>query len=217
MNTEITTNNMIKQQLRTGGVLNDKILNLYADLPRHEFVPQKYQDFAYSDMQIPLANQQVMLTPLEEATILQALELSGKETVLEIGTGSGFFTALLSKLAKKVISVDYFAEFTNSAATKLKKHNCTNVELVTADAINGYVDKAPYEVIVYTGALTGLTELQKLQVLPGGKLFAFVGENPVICAKLFNIDNNDNWNEKLLFSTDIPMLINKLAKEEFIF
>jgi len=217
MNKEITTNNMIKQQLRTGSVLNEKIIDLYVNIPRDEFVPSKYQNFAYSDMQIPLPNQQVMLTPLEEATILQELELTGKETVLEIGTGSGFFTALLSKLAKKVISIDYFQEFTSSAKIKLDKQNCTNVELITADAINGYVEKAPYEVVIYTGAVKALTDLQKLQVLPGGKLFAFIGEKPVIEAKLFKIDSNDNWTEKLLFSTDIPLLINKLAKEPFIF
>ncbi len=217
MNKEIITNNMIKQQLRTGNVLNEKILDLYVNIPRHEFVPKKYQDFAYSDMQIPLANQQVMLTPLEEATILQELNLSGKETVLEIGTGSGFFTALLSKLAKNVISVDYFPEFTISASSKLNQYECSNVELITTDGVNGHVEKAPYDVVVYTGALKSLTELQKLQVLPGGKLFAFIGESPVIHAKLFNIDHNDNWNEKLLYSTDIPMLINKLAKEPFIF
>lgn len=217
MNIEITTNNMIKQQLRTGSVLNEKIIDLYLNIPRDEFVPSKYKEFAYSDMQIPLAHQQTMLTPLEEATILQELELTGKETVLEIGTGSGFFTALLSKLAKKVISVDYFEEFTNSAKAKLDKHNCTNVELITADAVNGYVEKAPYDIIVYTGAVKSLTDLQKLQVLPGGKLFVFIGENPIIHAKLFNIDSNDNWTEKLLYSTDIPMLINKLDKEHFVF
>lgn len=217
MNTETIMNNMIKQQLRTGSVLNEKILDLYLNIPRHEFVPNKYQEFAYSDMQIHLDNQQVMLTPLEEATILQELELTGQETVLEIGTGSGFFTALLSKLAKKVISVDYFSEFTTSAAIKLKKHNCDNVELITADGINGYVEKAPYDVVIYTGAIKNLTKLQKLQTIPGGKLFTFIGESPLIQAKLFNIDKNDNWSEKLLFTTDVPMLINKFAKEEFIF
>lgn len=217
MNKEITTNNMIKQQLRTGSVLNEKIIDLYVNIPRDEFVPAKYQNFAYSDMHIPLAHQQIMLTPLEEATILQELELTGKETILEIGTGSGFFTALLSKLAKKVISVDYFEEFTNGAKIKLDKHNCNNVELITTDGINGYVAQAPYDVIVYTCAVNSLTTLQKLQVLPGGKLFAFIGEHPIIHAKLFNIDSNDNWTEKLLYSTDIPMLINKLAKEPFIF
>ena len=213
----ITTINMIKQQLRTGSVLEEKILDLYVNIPRHEFVPKAHQDFAYSDMQIPLAHDQVMLTPLEEATILQELNLNGNEVVLEIGTGSGFFTALLSKLAKNVISVDYFEEFTHNAKSKLAQFNCDNVELITADASNGYVEQAPYDVIVYTGAIKSLSDLQKLQLLPGGKLFAIVGEHPVMQCKLYTLDHKENWSEKLLFSTDIPKLIDKLAKESFVF
>lgn len=213
----ITTINMIKQQLRTGSVLNETILDLYINIPRHEFVPETHKDFAYSDMQIPLAHDQVMLTPLEEATILQELALTGDEVVLEIGTGSGFFTALLSKLAKNVISVDYFEDFTHNAKSKLAQFNCKNVELITADASNGYVEQAPYDVIVYTGAIKSLSDLQRLQLLPGGKLFAITGSHPVMQGKLYTLDHNENWSEKLLFSTDIPTLINKLAKESFVF
>lgn len=208
---------MIKQQLRTGAVIDENILDLYVKIPRHKFVPQGYQDFAYSDMHIPLGNDQLMLTPLEESTILQEIALTGQETVLEIGTGSGFFTALLSKLAKKVISVDYFDEFTHNAKQKLAEFNCNNVELITADASNGFVDQAPYDVIIYTGAIKELSELQKLQLLPGGQLFTIIGEHPVMQGKLFTLDHQENWQSKLLFSTDIPMLINKLAKQEFVF
>ena len=104
--------NMIKQQLRTGNVLNESILALYEKFPRENFVPSLYSSMAYSDMQVPLAHGQCMMTPLEEGLILQALALKGHETVLEVGTGTGFFTALLSQLCKKVISVDYFSEFT---------------------------------------------------------------------------------------------------------
>lgn len=208
---------MIKQQLRTGSVLDETILDLYVNIPRHEFVPEIHQDFAYADLQIPLAHNQVMLTPLEEATILQELKLSGNEVVLEVGTGSGFFTALLSKLARSVISVDYFEDFTHNAKSKLAQFNCENVELITADANNGYVEQAPYDVIVYTGAINRLSDLQKLQLLPGGKLFAILGEHPVMQGKLYTLDHHENWSEKLLFSTDIPVLINKFSKESFVF
>lgn len=119
--------NMVKQQLRTGDVLNESILNLYDVVPRHEFVPEQYSHFAYSDMQIPLNHGQCMLTPLEEGTILQALNLKGHETVLEVGTGTGFFTALLSKLCKKVLSVDYYSDFTNTASHHLKNINATTL------------------------------------------------------------------------------------------
>ena len=108
MNKILSQTNMIKQQLRTGNIFDKKILDLYQSLPRDEYTPLSYRKFAYSDMQIPIAQQQSMLTPLEEAAILQALQLQGHETILEIGTGTGFFSSLLSNFAKRVISVDCF-------------------------------------------------------------------------------------------------------------
>src|SRR3989338_4492633 len=171
---------MVKQQLRTGDVLNESILNLYDVIPRHEFVPEHLAHFAYSDMQIPLAHCQRMLTPLEEGKILQGLELHGTETVLEVGTGSGFFTAMLSKLCKKVISIDYYSDFTLSAARKLEAHHCDNVELFTGDGCRGWLEKAPYDIVVYTGAIEKLTKTHKLQILPGGKLFAIEGTSPAM-------------------------------------
>lgn len=113
--------NMIKQQLRTGDVLNESILDLFETIPRDNFVPASMQQFAYADMQIPLAHDQQMLTPLEEGQILQALALQGHETVLEVGTGTGYLTVLLSKLAKQVISIDYFPKFTEEAEKKTQR------------------------------------------------------------------------------------------------
>lgn len=209
--------NMVKQQLRTGDVLNENILNLYDQIPRHEFVPKEYSPFAYSDMQIPLAFGQRMLTPLEEGIILQSLELTGKENVLEVGTGTGFLTAMLSKLSKSVLSVDYFPEFTNNAQHKLNKHNCDNVTLVTGDACNGWLEKAPYDVIVFTGAIEKITKTHLLQVLPGGKLVAIVGKSPVMHTRLYTLSKNEIWQETLLFETLIPELINQLKPKEFVF
>lgn len=209
--------NMVKQQLRTGDVLNESILNLYDLVPRHEFVPEKYAHFAYSDMQIPLGHRQRMLTPLEEGTILQALKLKGTETILVVGTGSGFFTALVSKLCKKVISVDYYSEFTTNAARKLRAYGCDNVELITGDASQGWLENAPYDVVIFTGAVEKLNETHLLQVLPGGKLIAIEGNSPIMQARLYQLDHQENWSETLLFETDIPLLINKLKSKEFVF
>jgi protein-L-isoaspartate(D-aspartate) O-methyltransferase len=208
---------MVKQQLRTGNVLDDKVLSLYDSIPRHEFVPPVYQTLAYSDMQIPLIQGQFMMTPLEEATILQALDLDGHETVLEIGTGTGFFTALLSRLAKQVISIDYFQEFTDYAQAKLDRHGCTNVELITADACRGWLDKAPYDAVVFTGAIEELKETQRLQVVPGGKLFVITGKAPVMQGQLHRLDHDDTWHGSLLFETNLPPLIDKSKSEKFIF
>lgn len=208
---------MVKQQLRTGDVLDDRILDLYDLIPRTEFVPALFTHFAYSDMQIPLPNGQRMLTPLEEGLILQHLNLSGHETVLEVGTGTGFFTALLSKLCKKVISIDYFAEFTKSAAHHLEKHKCTNVELITGDGCLGWLEKAPYDVMVFTGSVERLTETHLLQIVPGGKLVAIEGTSPVMQARLYTLDHQEVWSDTILFETDIPPLVDKLKPKEFVF
>lgn len=217
MSIESACTNMIKQQLRTNDVLDEKILNLYRDIARHEFVPQQYESFAYSDMQIPLAHNQCMMTPVEEGRLLQALALTGNETVLEVGTGTGFLTALLSRLAKKVISIDYYAEFTAAAAKKLAAHECNNVELITGNACLGWLEKAPYDVIVFSGSLQTLSETHFLQVLAGGKLFAIVGEAPCMQAELHSLDHNEVWQKSLVYETSIPPLVDQLTTKVFTF
>jgi len=208
---------MVKQQLRTGDVLNEDILTLYETMPRHEFVSPEYADFAYSDMQIPLPHGQRMLTPLEEGQILQNTGITSEEVVLEIGTGSGFFTALLSRQCKKVISIDYFADFTEKAQIKLAEHQCENVELYTGDACRGWLEMAPYNIIIFTGAIEELTETHKLQLLPGGRLFAIIGTGHAMQGQLHQLDHNGNWTKSILFETEIPPLIDKLKPKEFKF
>lgn len=217
MNNHKSRINMITQQLRTNGVLDEQILELYTQLPRHEFVPKQLAHFAYSDMQIPLAHSQKMLTPLEEGAILQALDLKGHETVLEIGTGTGFFTALLSQLASQVISIDYYADFTLHAAQKLETYQCNNVTLITDDGARGWLDAAPYDVVVFTGALEQITETHKLQIVPGGKLFTIVGQSPIMQARMYQLNHNGLWQERMLFETEIPQLLNQIKPIEFVF
>ena len=217
MNKILAQINMVKQQLRTNGINSEKVLNLYHDIPRSDFVPQAYQAFAYTDMQIPLSHHQRMLTPLEEAQILQALQLEGHETVLEIGTGTGFFTTLLSHLAKYIITVDYFSEFTQQAQKSCQAHGRNNIEFVTDDAHNGWVHKAPYDVIVLTGAISKVTDMLKLQLSIGGKLFAITGKHPVVTGYLYRLDHQNSWSKTLVFETDIPMLIDKTQHSSFVF
>lgn len=217
MSSQSTRINMIKQQLRTGDVLDENILSLYSEIPRDAFVPEQFSHFAYSDMQIELSNQQRTMTPLEEGKLLQSLSLSGNETVLEVGTGTGFLTALLSRLCKQVISIDYFADFTTSARPKLIEYQCNNVELLTGDACSGWVDKAPYDVMIFTGTLESLNETHRLQLLPGGKLFAIVGKDPVMQAQLHSLDHNGSWQMDVIFETNLPPLIDKLKPNDFVF
>src|SRR3990167_1705200 len=168
--------NMIKQQLRANNVHQQVILDLFDHIPRHEFVPPKMRDFAYSDMRIPLAHGQEMMTPEEEGRLLQALHLYGHETILEIGTGSGYLTALLDRKSKKIISVDYFESFTQEAQCKINALGYSNIEFITGDGSQGWLEKAPYHVVIITGAIPQITETIRLQLIPGGKLFAIIGK-----------------------------------------
>lgn len=217
MSHEIARTNMIKQQLRTGNVLDERVLSLYENVHRDQFVPSAMTSFAYSDMQIPLAHEQCMMTPLEEALLLESLDLQGHEIVLEIGTGAGFLTTLLSRLSKKVISVDYYSDFTLSARRKLAEHNCSNVELFTGDALQGWLDLAPYDAIVFTGGLTSLNELQRLQLAPGGRIFAILGKKPIMQAQLLHLDHQGQWTTRIIFETCLPPLIDALKQPEFDF
>ncbi|HBI22302.1 MAG TPA: protein-L-isoaspartate O-methyltransferase [Legionella sp.] len=217
MSHEVARVNMKKQQLRTGNVFYEPVLALFDTFPREEFVPFAFKSFAYSDMQIPLPHEQCMMTPLEEALLLQSLALQGHEVVLEVGTGTGFLTAMLSRMCKKVVSVDYYADFTAMARRRLDQYQCTNVELLTGDASSGWLDKAPYDVIVFTGAFDALNKTQRLQILPGGKLFAIIGKASVMQAQLHTFDHSGQWHEQFVFETRLPPLIDALKPHPFVF
>lgn len=209
--------NMITQQLRTGDVLNENILSLFETLARDAFVPAGYQAFAWSDMHIPLAGGECMMTPLEEGLLMQALQLEGHETVLEVGTGTGFLTAMLSRQSASVLSVDCNPEFTRDARKRLAEHGCDNVELITGDACRGWMAKAPYDVVVFTGALEALTESHFLQVVPGGRLFAIIGNETIQQARLFSLSHDEKWRERIVFETCLPALKDNLKKPRFDF
>ena len=217
MSYEVARVNMKKQQLRTGNVFSEAVLARFDAIAREDFVPFAFKSLAYSDMQIPLPHEQCMMTPLEEALLLQALALQGHEVVLEVGTGTGFLTAMLSQMCKKVVSVDYYADFTAMARRRLDQYQCTNVELFTGDGANGWLDRAPYDVMVFTGASDALNKTQRLQILPGGKLFAIIGKGPVMQAQLHTLDHSGKWHEQFVFETCLPPLIDSLKPHPFVF
>ncbi len=217
MNHHTACINMIKQQLRTGDVLDDDILQLFKRIPREAFVPQKYQNFAYSDMQIELAHDQRMFTPLEEALILQALQLKKTERVLEVGTGTGFLTALMSQLAKSVVSIDYYQDFTLTAQKQLDQYQCNNAMLHTAEASQGWMTEAPFDVIVMSCAIPELTKTLRLQLAPGGRIFAIMGQAPVMQGMLYHLDHQERWHERLLFETAVPSIITNHVVHDFVF
>ena len=209
--------NMQNQQLKTCGIYDGSILELLSRVPREHFVPEKYREMAFADYRIPLRHQQTMMTPLEEALILQALGIQKHHTVLEVGTGSGYFTALLASQAKHVFSLEYHADLTASAQKKLAQHHINNVTLITGDGIHGYLDKAPYDIIVLTGAIETVDKCFHPQLMQEGKLFAIVGTSSAMEACLLTLDAKGQWTSEKLFETNITPLVNRFKKDSFQF
>lgn len=208
--------NMIEQQIRPWDVLDQRTLDLIASVPREQFVPQDYRKLAFADINIPLAQGQVMMSPKVEARLLQALRLNPNDSVLEIGTGSGYLTALLAKSAKHVDSVDIFPEFIQTAAVKLKALNINNVTLQVGDAINGWNKDVDYDVIVLTGSVPVLKSHFQDQLIEGGCLFAIIGEEPMMQAQLITRINQTKTNRELLFETVLPPLLGAASSQRFV-
>lgn len=216
MNTDLARFNMIEQQIRTWEVLDPVVLDLLQEVPRERFVPVNYRGLAFADLEIPIGHGQSMLSPKLEARMLQALDVQKTDTVLEVGTGSGYMTALLAKLAKHVTSVDIDGSFTASTLHKLQQQGIFNVKLETGDAANGW-GAAQYDVIIFTGSLPLLPEDAMKQLKPGGRLLAIIGEAPTMEAVLVTCDTPETFRRTTLFETCIPELSNARQPERFSF
>ncbi|WP_455200193.1 protein-L-isoaspartate O-methyltransferase family protein [Kaarinaea lacus] len=209
--------NMIEQQIRPAEVLDATVLNIISEIPREYFVPSEYRQLAYSDTNITLANGQVMMSPIQEARLLQALNIQPTDEILEIGTGSGYLTALLAKLGKQVTSIEIDQQLSSDAAQKLRQHDITNVTLEVGDASRGWSQKAPYDVIAVTGSLPIMCDDLKQQLKKGGKLFVIVGSDPAMSATLITRVDENQWSEEILFETVIPPLDNAEKPSQFVF
>ena len=216
LNIEQARFNMIEQQIRPWDVLDQRVLDTLARIPREEFVPQRYRNLAFADIAIPLGHEQVMMHPNVEGRVLQALQIQPQDRVLEIGTGSGYLTACLAQLGNQVLSVDIIAQFTETAAQRLRDHGVHNVQLQTGDAAQDWGHES-YDVIVLTGSLPELPSswLQRLAV--GGRLFVIVGTEPIMEAGLVVRSSEQEWLSESLFETAIPPLLNSMKTVEFNF
>lgn len=217
MNVDQARFNMIEQQIRTWDVLDEQVLALLNQVPREQFVPETERSLAFADVSIPLANGQVMMQPKMEARMLQALSVKPTDTALEIGTGSGYVTALLAKLAKHVYSVDIFADFTAAAQTKLERAGIRNVALETGNAAEGWPQHGPYDVIAVTGSCPQLPESYQHLLKPNGRLFVVVGEDPAMEALLFTRAGEGAWSRESLFETSLPPLLHLQPLRRFVF
>ena len=209
--------NMIEQQIRTWEVLDQRVLELLHRVHREDFVPAQYRTLAFADMGIPLGHGEHMLQPKIEARMLQELALSPADRVLEVGTGSGYMTALLASFAAHVYSVDIHEDFTRSAAERLARNGINNVTLVTGDASKGWDKHAPYDAIVLTGSVPVLPPVFKASLRTGGRLLVVVGEPPVMEAQLITAVDAGAYNVATLFETCIAPLKNAVGPEKFVF
>lgn len=212
--------NMLKQQCRTWGIVNPDILTLLIRLSREPFVPERYRQLAFSEALIPLGHGQTMLTPREEAKIIDSLAVQSTERVFEIGTGSGYLTALLASLAKQVETIDIFEDFTHSAEKKLYAHQFYNVIFKTGDGLSALQHhKTQFDIIVFTGALPALPKHFLSHLTLGGRLFAFIGKSPAVQATWVKRTTQDCFETAVLFDTDIKHLLHyqDYFPEKFIF
>lgn len=209
--------NMIEQQIRPWEVLDERVLQLLGEMHRDEYVPAAYRRLAYADISIPLGHDQVMMAPKIEARLLQALDVRPTDDVFEVGTGSGYLTALLASLGHHLRSVDILPDFIDQARASLERQGIKNVDLETRDAAGGVDDRGPYDVIAVTGSLPVLPEAFRTALRPGGRLFAVVGESPVMEALLITRVGQQEWITESLFETELPSLINAPQPRRFVF
>jgi protein-L-isoaspartate(D-aspartate) O-methyltransferase len=208
MNFERARYNMVEQQIRTWEVLDARVLEILESIQREDFVPVRYRKLAFADLNIPLADDQVMMKPVVEGRMLQSLQLRPDETVLEIGTGSGFITACLARLARHVVSVEISEGLAKTAARTLREQEVENIELFTGDVMNGWQPEQAHDVVVVTGSVKEIPEHFRGWVNPGGRLFIVDGDSPAMNAGLLSRLNTSEWREESLFETDLPRLIN---------
>jgi protein-L-isoaspartate(D-aspartate) O-methyltransferase len=197
-------NTMVEQQVRPWEVLDPRVLEALAAIPREQFVPAAYKTLAYADLPLPLAHGEMMMKPVVEGRLLQALGLGAGDEVLEIGTGSGYLTAVLARLAREVVSLDLLEDFSRTARARLDGMGIGNVRLETADALS-WAPTRKFDAIAVTGAVATIPEDFRQWLKPGGRLFVVHGASPVQSAVRGTL-RGDQLHLEGLFETDIPYL-----------
>ncbi len=214
--------NMVDYQIRCCKVLEPSILDLIETMPRENFVPENVRSLAYMEGHVPLPCNQEMLTPLQEASILQHLMLDGSERVLEIGTGTGFLTAMLAIEAKAIISCESHSALAEQAIENLEAHGISNAKVIQinamdADAMAAQADMAEaFDAIVLTAAVKEIPAHLESLLKDGGQIMAFVGQNPVV-SLIHKHKVGRVWQESSIFETLLLDMEGLTEKREFVF
>jgi protein-L-isoaspartate(D-aspartate) O-methyltransferase len=207
---------MTTQQVRAWSVLAPAVLDVFERLPREKFVPPAWRGAAYGDFPIPLSDGQHMLTPSVAGRALQAVNLRHSDRVLEIGTGSGYLTAALALLATQVHSLEIRPALAAQARTNLQAAGIANAEVEDADAFS-WTGSPRFDVIVLGGSLPTYDERFEAWLKPGGRLFAVIGEEPVMEAVLVRLDAAGKRSSHGLFETVIDPLTHPTTASDFEF
>jgi len=209
--------NMIEQQIRTWEVLDPVVLALLNEVPRENFVAESQVGLAFADIELPIGHDQTMLSPKLEGRILQALAIKKSDKVLLVGTGSGYLTALIAKLAAHVHAVEIVPALSELAKMRLQQQNIHNVTLHIGDAAIGFEEAAPYDVIVFTGSMQLRPTAAEQMLNIGGRLFAVIGEMPIMQATLTQRIGQEAFRHETLFETCLPLLVNAPQATKFQF
>lgn len=215
MNIEQARFNMIEQQIRPWDVLDQQVLDLLFVVKREDFVPAAYRNLAFADMELPIGEGQSMLAPRMEARLLQEIAPRAGERVLEIGAGSGYMAALLAARAEHVTTLELRPALAELARANLERAGVANVTVECADGSQGWQPRAPFDVIVLSGAVAEVPRELLRQLRVGGRLAAVVGEAPAMEAQLFTCVGEGVYNTVNLFETVVPALDNFVAAREF--
>lgn len=209
--------NMVEQQIRPCEITDERVLDAFKAIPREHFVDDEYKALAFADTHLPLVNGDVMMKPLQEGFMLQALNVQPGERVLEVGTGSGFVTACLRHLGGRVTSYEIDPELSARAAERLHALGIDDVELVTGDIFAADLPEQGFDVIAVTGSVPEPSEKLERLLAPGGRLFQVKGEDPVMCATLTTREADGHLRHRGLCETSLPPLQNAPKKEKFVF
>jgi protein-L-isoaspartate(D-aspartate) O-methyltransferase len=215
MDFELARAKMLSQQVRPAEVFDHRVLEVLGAVPRERFVPERFRNLAFAEMQVPLGHGETMMEPRTEGRMLQALALRPTDRVLEVGTGSGFVTACLARLGASVASYDIRPEFTERARARLELQGIRNATLVTEDLSRLPATLGRFEAIAVTGALPVLDPSFQQHLSVGGRLFVVVGGSPAMEALLITRVGEQAFTRQSLFETDLAYLRNAAAPSRF--
>ena len=210
MDLQLARSNMIEQQVRPWDVLDQRVLDVLAEVPREAFLEPSHKGVAYSDFQLPIGHGQHMLKPTLDGRLLQSLLLRLTDTMLEIGTGSGYLTACAARLCAHVESVEIVPALAQSATKRLNEMGVSNVTVLEQDASKVWDAKDGYDAIAFSGAVPFVTDYFKHKLKTGGRLFAMIGEssNPTMEAVLITRVSENEWSSESLFEANVDPLVN---------